>query len=39
VRTEAQARRLDAVADGFDADGYKILCKPILGGSTDVLLP
>ena len=38
VATEAQARRLDAVAAGFDADGYKILCKPILSGSAEIIL-
>ena len=26
----AQARQLDTVAAGFDADGYKIVCKPIM---------
>lgn len=34
--TLAQARRLDRVAAAFDADGYKILCKPLLQGSVHV---
>lgn len=34
----AQARQLDAVAAGFDADGYKILCKPILQGVVKVVV-
>ena len=33
----AQARLLDTVAAGFDADGYKILCKPILQGQVAVV--
>ena len=35
--TLAQARRLDHVAAAFDADGYKILCKPLLQGTVQVL--
>ena len=37
VGSEAQARQLDVVAAGFDADGYKILCKPILSGQTEII--
>ena len=33
----AQARRLDTVAAGFDANGYKILCKPIFQQEATVL--
>lgn len=32
-----EARQLDIVAVGFDADGYRILCKPILSGCVQVL--
>jgi len=32
------ARALDSVAAGFDADGYKILCRPILSGQADITL-
>jgi excinuclease Cho len=32
-----EARALDQVAAGFDADGYKILCGPIFGGQVTVL--
>lgn len=35
--TLEQARTLDKVAAGFDADGYKILCKPILGGTAEIV--
>lgn len=35
--TSAQARKLDSVAAKFDADGYKILCKPLLQGSVQVM--
>jgi excinuclease Cho len=31
------ARALDQVAAGFDADGYKILCGPIMSGKTTVV--
>jgi excinuclease Cho len=34
----AEARELDVMAVGFDADGYKILCQPILSGSADITL-
>jgi excinuclease Cho len=34
----AQAQTLDQVAAGFDADGYKILCRPILSGSAHITL-
>lgn len=33
-----QAKALDAQAAGFDADGYKILCRPILSGAAHVTL-
>ena len=36
--TKAAARKLDAVVTGFDADGYKILCRPILTGSVEIVL-
>jgi len=32
-----EARALDQVAAGFDADGYKILCGPILSGKATVV--
>lgn len=32
-----QARLLGQVAAGFDADGYKILCRPLLTGSAELL--
>jgi excinuclease Cho len=39
--TLAQARQLSQeasqVAEGFDADGYKILCKPVLTGSVEIV--
>lgn len=38
VSDPANASELDVVATGFDADGYKILCKPILSGSADIIL-
>ncbi|MEN2388576.1 excinuclease Cho [Comamonas sp. A7-5] len=31
------ARKLNSVATGFDADGYKILCRPILDGSAKII--
>ena len=34
--TLAEARALDRVATTFDADGYKILCKPLLQGTLSV---
>lgn len=33
----AQARRLGRVAAGFDADGYRILCRPLLDGSAEIV--
>ena len=33
-----KARALSAMAAGFDADGYKILCHPILTGSAHITL-
>ena len=33
----AQARQLDSLAAGFDADGYQILCKPILQGLVEMV--
>lgn len=38
VGSAADAHRLDAVAAGFDADGYKILCQPILSGRAEIVL-
>ena len=32
------ARKLDTQAAGFDADGYKILCKPVLSGTAEIVL-
>ncbi len=32
-----EATQLDSPATGFDADGYKILCKPILSGQVEVI--
>jgi excinuclease Cho len=37
VPDAAQAAALDRVATAFDADGYKILCKPLLGGKAEIL--
>lgn len=31
------ARQLDTVAVGFDADGYKILCRPLLGCKAEIV--
>ena len=33
-----QASALDEMAAGFDADGYKILCRPVLSGSAHITL-
>lgn len=33
-----QARALGQVAAGFDADGYKVLCRPLLTGQAEILL-
>ena len=35
--TREQARQLSTVAAGFDADGYKILCRPVLTHSVELL--
>ena len=32
-----QARRLGRTVAGFDADGYKILCRPLLTGQAEIL--
>ncbi len=37
VATVEQARTLHLTAPGFDSDGYKILCKPILNGSAQII--
>lgn len=34
----SQAKLLDTMAAGFDADGYKILCKPILNSAVELVL-
>lgn len=34
----SQARQLATMAAGFDADGYKILCKPILSGTAEIVI-
>ena len=36
--TRDAARALQQVAPGFDADGYKILCKPVLSGRAEIVL-
>ena len=36
--THDEARQLSTVAAGFDADGYKILVRPILTQSVEILL-
>lgn len=33
-----QARQFASMAAGFDADGYKILCKPILGRTAEIVV-
>lgn len=33
-----ESKALVSQAAGFDADGYKILCRLILGGSAEVVL-
>ena len=33
-----QARLLTTQASGFDADGYKILCRPVMTGSAEIVL-
>lgn len=37
VSDEDQARGLTTQAAGFDADGYKILCRPLLSGDTEII--
>lgn len=37
VDDPAQAKTLASQAAGFDADGYKILCGPVLGGRAEVV--
>ncbi len=37
VDDPTRAKALSRQAAGFDADGYKILCKPILGGTAEVV--
>ena len=37
VSTPEEASGLASVAAAFDADGYKILCRPLLGGSTELI--
>ncbi|PUE07227.1 endonuclease [Limnohabitans sp. T6-5] len=37
VATREQARQLSTVAAGFDADGYKILCRPVLSQSVEIM--
>jgi excinuclease Cho len=34
----SEAKKFARMAAGFDADGYKILCKPILSGTAEVVL-
>ncbi|HNQ09206.1 MAG TPA: endonuclease, partial [Giesbergeria sp.] len=38
VSKPEEASALDCVAAGFDADGYKILCKPLLSGRSEIIL-
>jgi excinuclease Cho len=33
-----QAKELSVQARGFDADGYKILCRPILSGTVEIVV-
>ena len=37
VHDASAAKALDSMAAGFDADGYKILCKPILTGGVEIM--
>ena len=32
-----EARELMIAAPGFDSDGYKILCKPVIGGEYEII--
>jgi excinuclease Cho len=36
--TANEARQLSTVAAGFDADGYKILCRPVLTQSVEIMV-
>lgn len=38
VSDVTQAKALDTMAAGFDADGYKILCRPILTSSVEIVM-
>ncbi|MBC7377895.1 MAG: excinuclease Cho [Burkholderiaceae bacterium] len=38
VSNVAQAGALDVRAAGFDADGYKIPCQPLLSGGAEIIL-
>lgn len=38
VQNPTEARALARQAAGFDADGYRILCRPILGGQSEISL-
>jgi excinuclease Cho len=38
VSDVGQAKALDSMAVGFDADGYKILCKPILTSAVEIVV-
>lgn len=37
VPTVSEAKKLNTMVKGFDADGYKILCRPILSGSAKII--
>ena len=37
VATEAEARQLQRARQGFDHDGYKILCRPLLSGEFPLI--
>jgi len=37
VDSVAEAARLDQPAAGFDADGYRVLCRPLLTGRADLI--
>lgn len=37
IQDAASAAALESQAAGFDADGYKILCKPLLSGSVEII--
>lgn len=34
----SEAKKLARMAAGFDADGYKILCRPLLSGTAEIVL-